>query len=278
MVTRARFHDKPITGEREESVASATHLPISPVARRLPPCCNPNRHSKRRSMSMRPGYILWRPRTRQVCGGLTLAAYLMAALGVPLPAGPRVASATCQRLACGCSSAEACRLGGCCCSPHGAQSSESETTTQNRKKKSKAAQRHQQQVADGTCCKKPCCQPQPNGETAQTDDADEDADESSDGVEWVIGISAMKCRGQSTFWVSAGIVLPAPAPGRIGLCSFRNSGSATRTRSRTRRLLPLPIHLPDRRPSKLFETRLARILCAAPRLRRRLVAPTKSQN
>jgi hypothetical protein len=31
-------------------------------------------------------------------------------------------------------------------------------------------------------------------------------------VRWVNGIAAMKCRGHSTIWVSAGVVVPAPAP------------------------------------------------------------------
>jgi hypothetical protein len=38
-----------------------------------------------------------------------------------------------------------------------------------------------------------------------------------DGVYWVIGMSAMKCRGHSTTWVSAGTVLPSPPLGVFNL-------------------------------------------------------------
>jgi hypothetical protein len=70
----------------------------------------------------------------------------------------------------------------------------------------------------------PCCQhgaptgccphdepppaPPQDPDPQDTDPADDEAP--ADGVRWVTGISAMKCRGHSTLWVSAGIVLPAP--------------------------------------------------------------------
>src|SRR5262245_56794506 len=120
--------------------------------------------------------ILWRPCTRRPCAGVTLAAYLVAALGIPLPTSARLpfgGPAACHGLACGCASVEECRHSCCCSGPAAAPDPPPASPTQPRKKRANppaaakpaapAASGH----SEGTCCKRqqgnctmPCCQHQ----------------------------------------------------------------------------------------------------------------------
>jgi hypothetical protein len=68
-----------------------------------------------------PSKAFWRSLRRRLCAGLTLAAYLAAALGVPLPASGRPKDShtpfPCQNHACGCVTAEQCWTSCCCFTP-----------------------------------------------------------------------------------------------------------------------------------------------------------------
>ncbi len=146
-------------------------------------------------------HSFWRSLRRRLCAGLTLLAYVMTAFGVPLPAdaGPR----PCSGAACGCAGDE-CSKGSCCCSPQLAKPPPKKSCCTG---------------APG--CTMPCCQhgtptsgcPHDEQRPAQPPSPDPtDDDAPTSGVRWALGIAAMKCRGHSTLWVSAGVVLPAPAP------------------------------------------------------------------
>jgi hypothetical protein len=140
---------------------------------------------------------LWRALRRRLPAALTLIAYLIAALGVPVPAESRSGNGV---KACGCSTEE-CHDGQCCCAPKPAPPKPT-----------------------GTCCEHkpgcmmPCCQHRPPADppkppvkpTEPQPPANED-DDASGSVTVLVGIAAMKCRGHSTLWVSTGASLPVPA-------------------------------------------------------------------
>ncbi|HKI37668.1 MAG TPA: hypothetical protein VKA46_37800 [Gemmataceae bacterium] len=126
--------------------------------------------------------IFWRRLPRRVCVGVALVAYLIAAVGFPVPAASRDlagAPAPSQARPCGCPITEPSRH--CCCSAGGG----------------------------GKATREPCCSgskrpPVPNfakGEPAPFGD-----------LRWVSGVAALACRGHATVWVSSGAVTPPPAP------------------------------------------------------------------
>ena len=62
----------------------------------------------------------WRRLPRRVCAGVSLAAYLVAAVGFPIPAASAAIGGIpfpCQNHACGCQSAEQCWRSCCCFTP-----------------------------------------------------------------------------------------------------------------------------------------------------------------
>jgi hypothetical protein len=127
---------------------------------------------------------------RRYCAGLTLVAYLATAFGVPMPAE---AGAAHGGAACGCATIATCEGGQCCCSGHAAPANGATPT---------------QSVLPMNSAGHACC-------TTPAKDALPDADNehhSATGIRWVIGIAALECRGHSTLWVSAGLVLPAAPP------------------------------------------------------------------
>jgi len=139
-------------------------------------------------------HSLWRSLRRRLSAGLTLVAYLLTAFGVPLPAGAASAAA------CGCVSDEYCNSGGCCCTNHG---------------KPAAEQRPIACCTGKPGCTMPCCRhdkPSAGCSHPGQSQSDTDDDAPTGGVRWVNSISALKCRGHSTLWVSAAMVLPAPMP------------------------------------------------------------------
>jgi hypothetical protein len=148
---------------------------------------------------------------RRLCAGLTLVAYLLTAFGVPLPAGATSTSA-CAATACGCASDEQCRSGSCCCSTDG-KSTNAPAPAPGKKPTAASC-------TGKRGCAMPCCRHgAPSGSCPHDQpvptptDGDEPVPISDDelptgGVRWVLGIAAMKCRGHSTLWVSAGVVLP----------------------------------------------------------------------
>src|SRR5437588_52489 len=69
-------------------------------------------------MACRRGKSAWRNLRRRLCSGLTLIAYLAAALGFPVPEGlaNEHGSAACGPKMCCCGSVEQCKTSGCGCS------------------------------------------------------------------------------------------------------------------------------------------------------------------
>jgi hypothetical protein len=138
---------------------------------------------------------LWRSLRRRLCAGVTLLAYLAAAIGFPAPQTPAQAPHACGQQICGCGTQEQCKASGCCCS-HGtppAPPKEQEPADCCSKKKSTASSCAE--MTPGT--PKPAKAPsKPKGNT----------------VHWVVGISALKCRGGATHWISADAALPMAAP------------------------------------------------------------------
>jgi hypothetical protein len=119
-----------------------------------------------------PGKTFWRALRRRLASGVTLLAYLLAAIGFPVPGTPASAPASehaCGQGSCGCSAEPA--AGCCCCKLRTTAPSCCHTGKHNAKK-----------ATDGP------------------------------SVRWVVGMSAQKCRGAATHWLSCGAALPIPAP------------------------------------------------------------------
>jgi hypothetical protein len=127
----------------------------------------------------------WRSLRRRLQAGVTLVAYLTTAFGVPLPSDARSTSA---KTACGCDVTDVAANGSCCCCSPKAVSQPSCCTLPHTAKHS---------TPDKSS-------PQPSG--------DDPRNAPKGGVHWVIGSALLACGGQSTLWVSAGLVLPAPPP------------------------------------------------------------------
>ena len=145
---------------------------------------------------------------RRLCAGLVLLSYLATASGVPLPLLPGKDLSQpfpCMDHACGCRSAEECWRHCCCFTPE---------------EKFAWARRHGIEPPayaerPGACCANgaegadslpPCCA----GKSGACCHAAEHRPAAGRG--WVIGLTALRCRGLSTVWVTTGSVLPPAAP------------------------------------------------------------------
>ena len=127
------------------------------------------------------GKLLGRSLRRRLCAGVTLLAYLIAAIGFPLPATSANSPHACGQAVCGCGTAEQCEASGCGCS-HAPDP---------------------QEETPGDCCskKKPTksrCAP--------------DKKVKSEPIRWVVGIAALKCQGGATQWVTTQAALPTAEP------------------------------------------------------------------
>jgi hypothetical protein len=156
---------------------------------------SPTRTAIFNAMMFNLGIPDWRALRRRLCAGVTLLAYLVAAIGFPAPQTPAQSPHACGQQVCGCGTAAQCKANGCCCS-HG-------TTP---------APPAEQEPAD--CCSKkkpaaPCCVKESS--TTQKP-AKAPAKPKGNTVRWVLGISALKCRGGATQWISAEAALPLQAP------------------------------------------------------------------
>lgn len=143
---------------------------------------------------------------RRLCVGVTLLAYVAAAIGFPAPAtsGPASPNA-CGQAVCCCGSAEQCKASGCGCPHSPAQPPPVESPASCCSKK----------VEEPTCCTQdidetvePSCCSKP----ASTGPLTNSARQSDLSFRWVVGISALKCQGAADTWVSAGAALPLHAP------------------------------------------------------------------
>jgi hypothetical protein len=122
---------------------------------------------------------------RRYCAGLTLVAYLATAFGFPMPSD---AGSSSSKAACCCDVSDVAAKGSCCCSSPKAVSLPSCCTVPHAAKHSKPDDPRPQQSGDNH------------------------KDVPTGSVTWVIGSAVLACSGQSTLWVSAGLVLPAPPP------------------------------------------------------------------
>jgi hypothetical protein len=117
----------------------------------------------------------WRSLRRRLVSSVTLLAYLACAIGFPMPEVGAQSANGCGQAVCCCGTAVQCAASGCGCTP---------------------------KVEVKSCCKKKseavhsCCS----------------SDAKSKPVRWVVGMSAQKCRGGQTNWVSADVALPGPPP------------------------------------------------------------------
>jgi hypothetical protein len=147
---------------------------------------------------------------RRLVTGVALAAYLMTACGLPIPAmGDKDVSVAfpCQHHACGCMSADQCWHSCCCYTPKQrlAWAREHGVAIPIEARSAMLA------TADSPAGRSKCC----------LADADDDhhcdardhacpkcALHDEPSVAWVLGVHARKCRGLSTQWVSSGATLP----------------------------------------------------------------------
>jgi hypothetical protein len=165
--------------------------------------------------------------------GVTLFAYLVAALGLPLPAASSFPKDhgqpfPCQDHPCGCKTAEQCWSHCCCFSPEErfAWAREHNVQPPSYAEKPSGHGWHSPRQRDLT--KKPCCssQSRPQSEQPSCCPNHRPCCESGSGEQgnrkaptktkkakgWVLGVMALQCQGHSTLWASAGTVLPPGPP------------------------------------------------------------------
>lgn len=172
-------------------------------------------------------------RRHRLCAAVTLFAYLVACLGLPIPAAaaPRDAGQPfpCQDHPCGCRTAEQCWMQCCCFTPeqrfswareHNVQPpSYAEQPTGNGwnsprqrdlDKKPCCSSHGQTQKPEITCCsnhQQPSCE-----EWSQEQQPCDQSPAKPKKTGWVLGMMALQCQGHSTLWAGAGLVLPPPPP------------------------------------------------------------------
>lgn len=195
---------------------------------------------------------------RKSCVGISLAAYLFATLGLPMPATAISRDDDqpfpCQGSVCGCRTAEQCWRSCCCHSAdqrwvwaqeHDVQPpSYAEQPTSGWRSTRKRDQVPEQTK---TCCTSSestpdetpitCCSSKPDStsppETFSDDNSPKVAEtvnyksQHDKRVRWNFSFSALKCQGSSTLWISSGEVVRPPSPiawhPRLSLVSFISS-------------------------------------------------------
>jgi hypothetical protein len=159
---------------------------------------------------------------RRPCAAVALVAYLVAALGFPLAvpaAKDRGQPFPCMNHACGCADAEQCWRHCCCFTPQEKLAwAKAHGITPPAYAERPAAQgwhtarlRDREQAETTTCA---CAQHRPDAkgccETASRP-VEKSSTKASTGSRWVVGVAALRCRGLTSLWLSAGAVLPPPA-------------------------------------------------------------------
>jgi hypothetical protein len=183
--------------------------------------------------------VYWRRPARRVCAGVALVAYLLAAIGFPVPASAAKSAGApfpCQNHACGCRTAEQCWRS-CCCltaeerwawarehhvepppyaerpappkppppaAPKGWQTTRLRDQAQGRIAAAPACAecaRRAEEAKRAAATRRPCCADKER--PAQPAPAD--------GLRWVGGAAALGCRGVKSVWIAAGAVIPPPA-------------------------------------------------------------------
>lgn len=166
----------------------------------------------------------WRVLRQRLAVAGTFFAYLIATLGLPLPATVHKdasQSFPCQDHPCGCQTAEQCWRNCCCFTPeerwawaraHNVQppayaEKPVEKPVAHGWNTVKRRDRGPEATAAKSCCRAKaehasCCQPE-GCRSAQPSS-------SSGSYRWVTSLHVWRCQGYSTLWISAGAVLPIP--------------------------------------------------------------------
>lgn len=141
------------------------------------------------------------PRIRQGTLLACAVAYLATTLGVPAPAVTMLATDTkpfpCQGHHCGCRSAEQCAQR-CCCFTRAQQKAWYAANGHTAPPSIAAASDTKRDTQTGSCC-----QVRHRLAGRQT---------SVPASRWSLSVGASKCQGLVSFWLTAGAVLPPPAP------------------------------------------------------------------
>jgi hypothetical protein len=178
----------------------------------------------------------WRRLRHKLCVAGALSAYLAASFGFPLPAPARAKPGgqpfPCQDNPCGCQTAEQCWTHCCCLTPeqhwewarrHNVEPPAYATRPASQGWRSTPLRALEESAAapetacacaaEGApakaCCgdgQGDCCRPAP------AEPAREAPPPAEGKTHWALGISALRCQGQSGLWVGGGAVLPPPAP------------------------------------------------------------------
>jgi hypothetical protein len=191
---------------------------------------------------MLPRWCLrWRSLPRRLCAGITLLAYLTAALGLPLPVSAARSKKggvpfPCQDNPCGCQSAEECWRGCCCFTAeerwawaraHGITPPPYAEKPAPKPRRTTRSHHNCKHKSNCSCCstkhpsRRPAaprrsCRNSPNQSggcphcTHHSEPCCQHVHPT--GPTWLLGIAAQKCRGENVLWASTGIVLPLPPP------------------------------------------------------------------
>lgn len=147
------------------------------------------------------GTTIGKIQPRRLISGVTLLAYLVAAIGFPMPASSATGANACGQRICCCGSETQCRASGCGCS-HSSATTDEETTEPS---------------AAPSCCESPpkpscCAKSSPENPKPASTPSKGSKKTSGKSMQWVVGMSAQKCRGGATEWIHAQAALPGPLP------------------------------------------------------------------
>jgi hypothetical protein len=183
-------------------------------------------------------HTLWRSVRSRLPASLALVAYLVVAVGVPLPAFPHKDAGQpfpCQEHPCGCQTAEQCWRHCCCFTPEErwAWAEAHHVTPPPYAEKPAALARHTARLRDraegqtepppdSPCCAhaaKGCCHDRPRCAScchsergADTTPPPADRPVSRVSWRWTVGVDALRCQGVNTLWVACGAALPLEPP------------------------------------------------------------------
>jgi hypothetical protein len=173
-------------------------------------------------MRVRRRNTFGRPLGHRLVAGLTLAAYLAAAVGFPLPARARIKAGQpfpCQNNPCGCQSAEQCWRS-CCCytvEERWAWARANHVEPPAYAAKPSGDGWRTVRLRDHACCAAhhsgcACCAGGKGAPTCCHKKPKAAPDLSRTGVRMVLGLTSQKCQGSANLWVSTGAVLPVAPP------------------------------------------------------------------
>jgi hypothetical protein len=183
-------------------------------------------------------HSLWQLLRSRLPAGLALVAYLVAAVGVPLPAFPHKDSGQpfpCQNHACGCQTAEQCWRHCCCFTPEErwawaeahhvtppAYAERPATLAWHPAWLRDRAGEQTEPLPGSACCAhaaKGCCHDGPqhvscchNDRGVDTSPPPADRPVSRGVWQWALGVDALRCQGVNTLWVACGAALPPEPP------------------------------------------------------------------